>query len=60
LVRAGLIQPNEVNEIMRVVIDIRAGDMPIMYVQRDCDSFGLAVALGEDGIRIERRDRPDG
>lgn len=52
---AGLINQNT----RRVVIDIQAGEAPIMYVEQFGDDRLLSVVQALDGIKIDRQGRTD-
>lgn len=44
------------NEVCRVVVDIRSGHVPTLYVERIGDTEKIVAALSEPGIELRRDD----
>lgn len=42
------------NEVTRVVVDIRSGDIPMLYVERIADTEKIIAALTGPGIELRR------
>jgi hypothetical protein len=45
-----------VDEVHRVVVDIRAGHIPMLYVERYGDANKIVAALSEPGIELRREE----
>ncbi|MES2211356.1 MAG: hypothetical protein V4515_14430 [Chloroflexota bacterium] len=43
-----------VSEVTRVVVDIRPGHVPMLYVERIGDAHKIVAALSEPGIELRR------
>jgi hypothetical protein len=52
---AGLI-PGDLNGIRRIVIDIQASDVPVMYVEYFMDDRWLEVVTVFDGIEVRTKE----
>lgn len=52
MIDAGIISASEAGMIRRIVIDIKPGHIPIMYIERLIDPEVIDVLMTLDGIQI--------
>ena len=60
LVAAGILPPGDGgDEVARVLIDLKAGKRPVVYIERHGDERLIRLVEGMHGIEVVREDRPE-